>query len=51
MPAASKGCQDRSLSAVSPNFVFACPVAVSVYHSQNPGGMIAEALRHHSVEQ
>lgn len=50
MPAASKGCQDHSLSAVSPSFFFPCSVAVAMYHSQNPGGMIAEALRHHSLE-
>lgn len=50
MPAVSKGCQDHSLSAVNPNFVFPCLVTVTVYHSQNPGGMIAEALRHHSLE-
>lgn len=50
MPAASKACQDHSLSAVSPNFVLLCPVAVAVYHSQNPGGMTAEAWRHHSLE-
>lgn len=50
MPAESEGCQSHSLSAVSPNFVFPCPVPVSVYRSQNPGGMIAEALRHHSLE-